>query len=83
MQVDKLKDILTSTLQESGERLRFNELFAQCAEGIRGVYASQGDEYLRLRSYELLQELVATGRVQKDGRLYYAEGDANEPSQPE
>ncbi|MDQ3621097.1 MAG: hypothetical protein M3463_01200 [Verrucomicrobiota bacterium] len=49
----------------------FKELFQVVHENLRARNAaSGGEEMLRLRAYEKLQNLVARGMVKKDGKKY-------------
>lgn len=49
----------------------FKELFEVVHENLRNRNAaSGGEEMLRLRAYEKLQNLVARGMVKKDGKKY-------------
>src|SRR5690349_4405522 len=49
----------------------FKQLFDRVHENLRARNAaSGGEEMLRLRAYEKLQNLVARGMVKKDGKKY-------------
>ena len=49
----------------------FKELFEVVYDNLRGRNAANGgQEMLRLRAYEKLQNLVFSGAVKKDGKIY-------------
>jgi len=63
-------DELVAVLQEP-KNFAFNDLFEEVYENLKKRNAvSGGEEMLRLRAYEKLQNLVSRGLVQKDGKQY-------------
>jgi hypothetical protein len=70
----RLPDLVTEELASvlsSRSSFEFKELFDVVHENLRARNAaSGGEEMLRLRAYEKLQNLVARGMVKKDGKKY-------------
>ena len=70
----RLPDLVTEELASvlsSKSTYEFKELFDVVHENLRNRNAaSGGEEMLRLRAYEKLQNLVARGMVKKDGKKY-------------
>ena len=68
--VDHVTDELVNVLS-GGAIYEFKELFLKVYEGLKLKNAvSGGEEMLRLRSYEKLQNLTNRGLVQKTGKTY-------------
>ena len=58
-------------LSENDTALEFNNLFELVYENLKEKNAvSGGEEMLRLRAYEKLQNLVTRGLVEKKGKSY-------------
>ncbi len=70
----RLPDLVTEELASvlsSRSSFEFKGLFEVVYENLRARNAaSGGEEMLRLRAYEKLQNLVARGMVKKDGKKY-------------
>ena len=70
----RLPDLVTEELASvlsSRSTYEFKELFEVVHENLRNRNAaSGGEEMLRLRAYEKLQNLVARGMVKKEGKKY-------------
>lgn len=70
----RLPDLVTEELAavlSSRSSYEFKELFEIVHENLKARNAaSGGEEMLRLRAYEKLQNLVARGMVKKDGKKY-------------
>ena len=70
----RLPDLVTEELASvlsSKSSYEFKELFDVVHENLRARNAaSGGEEMLRLRAYEKLQNLVARGAVKKNGKKY-------------
>ena len=70
----RLPDLVTEELASvlsSKTTYEFKELFDVVHENLRNRNAaSGGEEMLRLRAYEKLQNLVARGMVKKEGKKY-------------
>lgn len=70
----RLPDLVTEELASvlsSRSSFEFKGLFEVVHENLRARNAaSGGEEMLRLRAYEKLQNLVARGMVKKDGKKY-------------
>ncbi len=70
----RLPDLVTEELAaalSSRSSYEFKELFELVHLNLRNRNAaSGGEEMLRLRAYEKLQNLVARGMVKKDGKKY-------------
>src|ERR1700752_5331744 len=70
----RLPDLVTEELASvlsSKSQYEFKELFEVVHLNLRNRNAaSGGEEMLRLRAYEKLQNLVARGMVKKDGKKY-------------
>jgi hypothetical protein len=67
---DHVTDELVNVLS-SGETYEFNELFGLVYDNLKLKNAvSGGEEMLRLRSYEKLQNLVGRGMCAKAGKTY-------------
>ena len=68
---DHVTDELVVVLKENDEALMFNSLFELVYENLKEKNAvSGGEEMLRLRAYEKLQNLVTRGLVEKSGKAY-------------
>jgi hypothetical protein len=67
---DLVTEELVSVLSQK-KSFEFKELFEVVHENLRARNAaSGGEEMLRLRAYEKLQNLVARGLVKKNGKKY-------------
>ena len=70
----RLPDLVTEELAAvltSRTTFEFKQLFEVVHENLKARNAaSGGEEMLRLRAYEKLQNLVARGMVRKDGKKY-------------
>ena len=67
---DHVTDELVNVLS-GGETLEFNALFKLVYDNLKLKNAvSGGEEMLRLRAYEKLQNLVSRGMVKKTGKKY-------------
>ena len=67
---DHVTDELVVVLKK-GSTFEFNSLFELVYENLKEKNAvSGGEEMLRLRAYEKLQNLVTRGLVEKDGKEY-------------
>lgn len=67
---DHVTDELVAVLSDPQD-FAFNELFEVVYENLKRRNAvSGGEEMLRLRAYEKLQNLVTRGLVRKDGKQY-------------
>lgn len=70
----RLPDLVTEELAavlSTRNTYEFKELFELVHERLRARNAaSGGEEMLRLRAYEKLQNLVSRGMVKKDGKKY-------------
>ena len=67
---DLVTEELVSVLSSKGS-FEFKQLFEVVHENLRARNAaSGGEEMLRLRAYEKLQNLVARGVVKKNGKKY-------------
>jgi len=70
----RLPDLVTQELVFVLSRKRtyeFKKLFEVVYDNLRGRNAANGgQEMLRLRAYEKLQNLVFSGAVKKDGKIY-------------
>src|SRR6266571_5196474 len=70
----RLPDLVTEELASvlsSKTTFEFKDLFDVVHENLRARNAaSGGEEMLRLRAYEKLQNLVARGMVKKEGKKY-------------
>lgn len=68
---DHVTDELVVVLTTQQEFLPFNEIFGLVYENLKKKNAvSGGEEMLRLRAYEKLQNLVSRGMIAKEGRTY-------------
>lgn len=68
---DHVTDELVVVLSEETEFLHFNDLFQKVYDNLKKKNAvSGGEEMLRLRAYEKLQNLVSRGMVNKEARQY-------------
>ena len=68
---DHVTDELVNVLGSDPKLFGFNELFEDVYERLKERNAvSGGEEMLRLRAYEKLQNLVTRGLVEKDGKEY-------------
>ena len=67
---DLVTEELVAVLSQKGS-LEFKQIFDVVHENLRARNAaSGGEEMLRLRAYEKLQNLVARGMVKKNGKKY-------------
>jgi hypothetical protein len=70
----RLPDLVTQELVfvlSQKRTYEFKKLFEVVYENLRGRNAANGgQEMLRLRAYEKLQNLVFSGAVKKDGKIY-------------
>ena len=68
---DHVTDELVNVLGHSKKAFGFNDLFEKVYENLKARNAvSGGEEMLRLRAYEKLQNLVTRGLVEKKGKEY-------------
>lgn len=68
---DHVTDELVNVLSSDQKLFGFNELFEDVYERLKERNAvSGGEEMLRLRAYEKLQNLVTRGLAEKDGKEY-------------
>ena len=68
---DHVTDELVVVLKKNDKDLKFNDLFELVYENLKAKNAvSGGEEMLRLRAYEKLQNLVTRGLVEKKGNSY-------------
>lgn len=68
---DHVTDEIVNVLGGNDKLFGFNELFEEVYERLKERNAvSGGEEMLRLRAYEKLQNLVTRGLVEKDGKEY-------------
>ncbi|MDE0569298.1 MAG: hypothetical protein OSB44_01360 [Verrucomicrobiales bacterium] len=68
---DHVTDELVVVLKGNDTALQFNNLFELVYENLKAKNAvSGGEEMLRLRAYEKLQNLVTRGLVEKSGKAY-------------
>ena len=69
---DHVTDEIVNVLSKhKGEFFSFNGMFEKVYENLKEKNAvSGGEEMLRLRAYEKLQNLVTRGLVQKEARTY-------------
>ena len=68
---DHVTDELVVVLKKNDTALQFNDLFELVYENLKEKNAvSGGEEMLRLRAYEKLQNLVTRGLVEKKGKSY-------------
>ena len=68
---DHVTDEIDNVLGGNDKLFGFNELFEDFYERLKTRNAvSGGEEMLRLRAYEKLQNLVTRGLVEKDGKEY-------------
>jgi hypothetical protein len=68
---DHVTDEIVNVMKGNDEFLPFNGLFESVYENLKEKNAvSGGEEMLRLRAYEKLQNLVTRGLVEKEGRKY-------------
>jgi hypothetical protein len=73
----RLPDLVTEELLSQKKSFEFKQLFAIVHENLRQRNAaSGGEEMLRLRAYEKLQNLVARGVVKKNGKIYKGDSGA-------
>ncbi len=67
---DHVTDELVTVLSDK-QTFGFNDLFEVVYENLKARNAvSGGEEMLRLRAYEKLQNLVTRGMVEKNGKQY-------------
>lgn len=67
---DHVTDELVTVLSNK-QTFGFNDLFEVVYENLKARNAvSGGEEMLRLRAYEKLQNLVTRGLVEKNGKVY-------------
>lgn len=68
---DHVTDELVNVLTADDKFFGFNELFEKVFDRLKERNAvSGGEEMLRLRAYEKLQNLVTRGMVEKNGKEY-------------
>jgi hypothetical protein len=68
---DLVTEELVAALSKKGSSFEFKQLFDVVHERLRSRNAaSGGEEMLRLRAYEKLQNLVSRGMVKKTGKKY-------------
>lgn len=68
---DHVTDEIVNVLGDSDKLFGFNDLFEAVYERLKERNAvSGGEEMLRLRAYEKLQNLVTRGMAEKDGKEY-------------
>lgn len=68
---DLVTEELVAALSKKGASFEFKQLFDVVHERLRARNAaSGGEEMLRLRAYEKLQNLVSRGMVKKTGKKY-------------
>ena len=68
---DHVTDELVNVLSSNDKLFPFNELFEDVYERLKERNAvSGGEEMLRLRAYEKLQNLVTRGLAEKEGKEY-------------
>jgi len=68
---DHVTDEIVNVLGASDKFFGFNDMFEAVFERLKERNAvSGGEEMLRLRAYEKLQNLVTRGLVEKDGKEY-------------
>ena len=68
---DELVSVLSPPKDSEANQFMFNELFEVVYENLKKRNAvSGGEEMLRLRAYEKLQNLVTRGLVDKEGKKY-------------
>lgn len=68
---DLVTEELVAALSKKGSTFEFKQLFDVVHERLRARNAaSGGEEMLRLRAYEKLQNLVSRGMVKKTGKKY-------------
>jgi len=68
---DLVTEELVAALSKKGSSFEFKQLFDVVHERLRARNAaSGGEEMLRLRAYEKLQNLVSRGMVKKTGKKY-------------
>ena len=67
---DHVTDELVAVLKDQ-QTYHFNDLFEMVYQNLKKRNAvSGGEEMLRLRAYEKLQNLVGSAKVHKDGKTY-------------
>jgi len=67
---DHVTDELVAVLKDQ-ETYHFNDLFEKVYQNLKKRNAvSGGEEMLRLRAYEKLQNLVGSAKVHKEGKTY-------------
>lgn len=77
---DHVTDELVTVLSEK-QTFGFNDLFEVVYENLKARNAvSGGEEMLRLRAYEKLQNLVTRGLVEKNGKEYRGLDNIHEAS---
>ncbi|MEM7385324.1 MAG: hypothetical protein AAF514_10300 [Verrucomicrobiota bacterium] len=68
---DHVTDEIVTVLSADSSFFEFNQLFQRVYENLKAKNAvSGGEEMLRLRAYEKLQNLVTRGLVEKEGKKY-------------
>jgi hypothetical protein len=68
---DHVTDEIVNVLGKSKKMFGFNDLFEKVYENLKKRNAvSGGEEMLRLRAYEKLQNLVTRGLVEKNAKEY-------------
>jgi len=80
---DHVTDELVTVLSNQ-ETFGFNDLFEVVYENLKARNAvSGGEEMLRLRAYEKLQNLVTRGLVEKNGKEYRGMENIQEATSPQ
>ena len=78
---DLVTEELVAALSKKGSTFEFKQLFDVVHERLRARNAaSGGEEMLRLRAYEKLQNLVTRGLVEKIGKEYKGTARVHEAS---
>ncbi len=68
---DHVTDEIVNVLSSEDKFFGFNDLFELVFDRLKERNAvSGGEEMLRLRAYEKLQNLVTRGMIEKDGKAY-------------
>lgn len=79
---DHVTDELVTVLSDQ-QTFGFNDLFEVVYENLKARNAvSGGEEMLRLRAYEKLQNLVTRGLVEKNGKEYRGLENISEAASP-
>ena len=78
---DHVTDEIVNVMKVEKEFLPFNGLFVSVYENLKEKNAvSGGEEMLRLRAYEKLQNLVTRGLAEEEGRKYRGTARIHEAS---